>query len=142
MMANVAESLDPKDTRSILSRSQEDRWRVVCAVEDLWEGDLNNFTVDGEQVLLVHLDGGGFRAYQGICPHQGRALGDGDLDGDTLICPGHAWEFDIRTGTGLNPTGCRLFTYPIRVTDGYIQIEVPPPGTRGYYRHTAALENK
>ena len=116
--------------------SAELRWLDVVDVSELWEGDLLDFEVDGEEVMVVHLDGGDLKAYQGICPHQEIALADGKWDVDTsvLLCNGHNWEFDLRTGQGLNPSGCRLFEYPVRVTDEKIQVGVPQDGKRHHNR--------
>ncbi|AEA28169.1 Rieske (2Fe-2S) iron-sulfur domain protein [Pseudonocardia dioxanivorans CB1190] len=128
------------DENETATRQEEDRWVTVASMEDLWEGDLQAVAVDGEEVLLVHLESGELRAYQGTCPHQERTLGDSDLDGDLLVCTGHHWEFDARTGNGLNPMGCKLFTYPVRADGEDIQILLPPPGTPRHYRYTATLE--
>jgi len=45
-------------------------FKKVCTVEDIWEGEMDSFEVDGKEVLLVCKDGGEFTAFQGICPHQ------------------------------------------------------------------------
>jgi nitrite reductase/ring-hydroxylating ferredoxin subunit len=53
----------------------------------------------GEQelVLAVLADGRTFVAPD-RCPHDGRPLSDGFLDGDRLVCARHGWEFDLATG--------------------------------------------
>jgi len=56
-------------------------------------------TVDGEAVLLVNVDGT-VRAYSNRCPHQASALDEGHLDGETLTCAKHLWEFNAVTGCG------------------------------------------
>jgi cytochrome P450/nitrite reductase/ring-hydroxylating ferredoxin subunit len=40
----------------------------------------------------------GFRAFEGRCPHQGALLGEGELDGDKLVCRNHRWRFSIESG--------------------------------------------
>jgi toluene monooxygenase system ferredoxin subunit len=104
------------------------RWVDVAAADDLWEGDVLEVRVEGAAVLLVGLTGGDLRAYQGRCPHQERSLADGDLDDDVLTCAGHLWEFDLRTGTGVNPASCRLAAYDIRRQDGRLLVGVPDGG--------------
>ena len=71
------------------------RWRDTINLDDLWEGDMTAVTVDGEAVLLVNIEGT-VRAYSNRCPHQESALDQGDLDGETLTCAKHLWEFDKR----------------------------------------------
>lgn len=112
------------------------RWIDVADVADVWEGELVDFDVDGEEVVIAHLDGGELKAFQGTCPHQEIPLADGDWDVDasTLTCGGHAWQFDLRTGKGINPTGCQLFEFPLRVTGEKIQIGIPQDGQRHYNR--------
>ena len=78
------------------------RWRDTIHLDDLWEGDMTAVLVDGEPVLLVNVDGT-VRAYSNQCPHQASALDQGDLDGETLTCAKHLWEFNAATGAGINP---------------------------------------
>ena len=65
--------------------------------------------VDGETVLLVNVDGS-VRAYSNRCPHQASSLDEGDLDGETLTCAKHLWEFNAVTGCGINPDDATLTT--------------------------------
>lgn len=91
--------------------------------DDLWEGEMVQVEVAGELILLLNV-GGEIRAYQGLCPHQRSPLADGTFEEETLICSAHLWEFDARTGEGVNPTGCRLERYPVKIEDGAIYVEV------------------
>lgn len=117
--------------------SDDIRWVTASSADDLWEGDLLDVEVEGEAVMLVHLlDGGGVKAYQGMCPHQEILLADGKWDADKglLLCGGHNWEFDLNTGAGLNPTGCRLFEFPVLVEGDDILVGVPQDGQRHHNR--------
>jgi toluene monooxygenase system ferredoxin subunit len=118
--------------------SDDIRWVAATTLDDLWEGDLLDVEVDGENVMLVNLvDGRGVKAYQGMCPHQEILLADGKWDPDTnvLLCHGHNWEFDLTTGNGLNPTGCRLYEYPVRVEESDVLVGIPQDGERHHLRH-------
>ncbi|WP_088287588.1 Rieske 2Fe-2S domain-containing protein [Kineosporia sp. A_224] len=112
------------------------RWVNAADVGDLWEGDVLDVEVDDEQVLLVHLEGGPVKAYQGMCPHQEVLLADGEWDPDTnvLVCPGHRWEFDMATGKGLNPVGCQLYEFAVQVVSDEIRVAVPQDGVRHHNR--------
>jgi toluene monooxygenase system ferredoxin subunit len=112
------------------------RFVNAAYVDDLWEGDLLDVEVDGEQVLLAHLDGGEIKAYQGMCPHQEVLLADGQWDPDTnvLVCPGHRWEFDLASGKGLNPTGCQLYEFDVQVVSDEIRVGIPDDGQRHHNR--------
>ncbi|MFD6289435.1 Rieske 2Fe-2S domain-containing protein [Streptomyces sp. NPDC060205] len=107
------------------------RWFDVPEAEGLWEGDLVEAEVAGERVLVVHHVDGSFAAYQGVCPHQEFPLAHGkwDEEENTLTCAGHGWEFDLSSGAGINPSGCRLHRYAIRATDaGAVLIGIPQDG--------------
>ncbi len=53
-------------------------------------------------------------AYEDRCPHASWPLSQGTLRDATLECPGHGWEFDVRTGRCLNsPAYCLS---PVAVT--------------------------
>jgi nitrite reductase/ring-hydroxylating ferredoxin subunit len=79
----------------------------VARVEDL-DGQ-GPFALSGEGVEVVAVRTPmGLKAYQGLCPHQGALLGEGELDGDTLVCRNHRWRFDTETGERVEPAGYRL----------------------------------
>jgi toluene monooxygenase system ferredoxin subunit len=95
----------------------------VCSVDDVWEGDMQGFSVGGTAVVIVN-DGGVMRAYDGVCPHQDYPLSEGVLEGGILTCAMHLWEFDVTTGEGVNPTGCRLKSYASKVEGSDIFVDV------------------
>jgi toluene monooxygenase system ferredoxin subunit len=99
-------------------------WIAVATLDDLWEGEMTDVQVGDELILLVHLNGGDIRAYQGYCPHQKTALADGKLDGHILTCAAHLWQFDIFTGEGVNPRGRQLYRYQAKIEDGTIFVGI------------------
>lgn len=92
----------------------------ICSLDDVWEGEMQTFTVDGTEVLVVHADGGTVNVFSPICPHQDYPLIEGELDGATLTCTMHRWVFNARTGESINPSGCQLKTYPSKVEDDQV----------------------
>jgi toluene monooxygenase system ferredoxin subunit len=97
----------------------------ICDAGDLWDGEMDAFEVGGEEVLLIKLDGC-FHAYQGICPHQSVRLAEGTLEGRTLTCRAHLWQFDAHSGAGLNPRNQRLRRHAVKVIDGGVYVETEP----------------
>jgi nitrite reductase (NADH) small subunit len=55
-------------------------------------------------------------AVQAECPHRGGPLADGLVGGTTLICPLHAWKFDLASGAALLGA-CGLKTYPVHLDE-------------------------
>jgi toluene monooxygenase system ferredoxin subunit len=52
---------------------QQRNFVEVCSVEEIWEGEMQCFSVRDAAILLLKLDGR-FRAYQGRCPIRGSPL--------------------------------------------------------------------
>jgi toluene monooxygenase system ferredoxin subunit len=100
------------------------RWRNALNIDELWEGEMTAVTVSGQPVLLINIDGG-VRAYSNRCPHQASPLSEGNLDGQTLTCGRHLWQFNALTGRGINPAKAQLQSYSCEVAeDGTIYGEI------------------
>ncbi|MGD9764814.1 MAG: Rieske 2Fe-2S domain-containing protein [Candidatus Binatia bacterium] len=101
----------------------------VCSLDDLWEGEMAAFEVEGRAVLLVHLPGGVVSAIQAICPHQSQPLLDGELEGTLLTCKAHRWEFDVATAKSVNPEGTDLCRFPVKIEgdDVWVDVAGAPP---------------
>ena len=98
---------------------QQPNFVEVCSIEDIWEGEMQCFSVRDASILLLKLDGR-FRAYQGRCPHQGVALVEGDLDGAILTCRAHHWQFNALNGEGINPRKAHLECFATEIVAGKI----------------------
>lgn len=74
--------------------------------------------------LVVVRTSRGLRAYQGLCPHRGALLAEGEIDGDTLVCRNHRWRFSVHDGCRAGGPEC-LHAYPLVEQDGELYVEVP-----------------
>jgi nitrite reductase (NADH) small subunit len=79
-------------------------------------GEGRNFSLFGERIAVFRTRAGRLFATQAECPHRAGPLADGLVGGTTLICPLHAWKFDLETGDPLMGD-CGLKTFPIHVDD-------------------------
>ncbi len=82
------------------------------------------FEVDGVEVLMVHTDSGDIHAVQSVCPHQEVDLVEGELEGNVLTCCMHLWQFDVKSGKGVNPTHAELAKYPVKLEGEDILVDV------------------
>ena len=92
-------------------------------------GEGRVFSVGGEGVAVFNTRTGGVYATQAECPHRQAPLADGLIGGTTLLCPFHAWKFNLATGEVLSGN-CGLKTYPLRLTsDGemWLTFDGPAP---------------
>ncbi|CEG54703.1 Methanesulfonate monooxygenase component iron sulfur protein (fragment) [Stutzerimonas xanthomarina] len=95
----------------------------VCKKNDVSEGQMRTFDVNGQQVLILN-SAGNLYACRGICPHQEVALEEGMFDGEILTCHSHLWQWDIKTGHALGLAEAPLQTYQITEEDGEILVEI------------------
>jgi nitrite reductase/ring-hydroxylating ferredoxin subunit len=77
----------------------------------------------GVGVLLVRVDGELF-AVANKCAHMACPLEGGKLEGAILTCPCHDWRFDVRSGQFLDAPELALATYPIKVEDGTVHVDL------------------
>ena len=109
---------------TLASFAVESEFHHVCAVDDLWEGEMMEYDVHGTKVLLVHTAGGHFSAVQSRCPHQRVPLVEGELTGHVLTCRAHHWQVNARTGRGINPHHAHVALYPVKIEDGQVFVSV------------------
>ena len=98
-------------------------FRRVASLEDVWDGEMRGFIVDSRKVLIIKLDGEVY-ACEDRCAHLGVALSEGILEGCVLTCSAHHYQYDARTGRGVNPKSVRLRTYPVAIEDGEILVDI------------------
>jgi 3-phenylpropionate/trans-cinnamate dioxygenase ferredoxin subunit len=110
----------------------------LCSVDELPVGKMKSFKVDGEKILLYHLEDG-FYATQATCTHTFGPLARGKLvNGCEIRCPLHRARFDVRSGEVVEwanfPPGVQLLnvvrqakalkTYPVSIKDGSVRVRL------------------
>ena len=110
----------------------------ACKTADLPQGEKKRVKLNGESVLVYHLEDG-YYATQNNCPHTLGPLHRGKIkDGCRITCPLHRAEFDIRTGAVEKwanfPPGVQLLnairgekplkTYSTQVEGGSLMVDV------------------
>ena len=117
---------------------------VVAGADELGEGERRVVTVDGLEIGVFRVDGD-YVAYLNRCPHQQGPVCEGPLTGRqreafdretletalswsdddrVLVCPWHSWSFDVQTGELLPERELSLPSFPTRVEDGQVLVEV------------------
>ncbi len=99
---------------------------AVGTVEELPEGERLIVEIDGQPIVILHINGQ-YYAIADVCSHDDGPVGGGAIEGYEIICPRHGARFDIRTGKVLAlPAFVDIPAYPVRVVDGQIEIGLPP----------------
>lgn len=95
----------------------------VAKTSEVPLGKIKKVAINGKEIALYNLNGK-FYATTNICPHQGGPLDEGEMDGDTVICPWHGWMFNVTDGaTVMNPR-LKIQTYPVQVQGDDILLSV------------------
>lgn len=100
------------------------RWIDVAAPADCPPGRALTVAAGDWSVALSNVDGR-FHAIENTCPHMGGPLGRGELQGEVLLCPWHAWRFDVRTGCAVANPDVRVYRFAVKLDHGRIWVEVP-----------------
>ncbi len=79
--------------------------------------------VRGTPVALFNV-GGVFHAMSNTCLHRGGPLGQGMLDGNVVMCPWHAWTWDVTRGENTANPALKVATYAVKVEDGVVYVAV------------------
>ena len=97
----------------------------VAEIDDVEEGELIPFEVDGEPICLTRIEGVVY-AFSDNCTHISGPLNEGELEGHVLTCPWHGAQFDVCTGKALRgPAYQDLMTYPVKIEGNSILISLP-----------------
>ena len=97
----------------------------VLDVAELLPGQCREVQVGGKAVALYNV-GGTFYATTNSCIHRGGPLGQGMLEGCVVMCPWHAWTFDVRTGENTANGQLKVATYAVKVEDGHVLVASAP----------------
>ena len=97
----------------------------IAPASELPAGERLFVTIEDKSIVIFNI-AGNLYAIADRCSHDNGPLGDGDLEGDAVICPRHGARFDIRTGKtrGL-PAVVDIPAYPVRVREVMIEIGIP-----------------
>jgi 3-phenylpropionate/trans-cinnamate dioxygenase ferredoxin component len=96
----------------------------VALAEAIKPGDLGVAEVGSLRIAIANVDGR-FYAFDDTCTHEQCSLSEGILEETTVTCPCHGAQFDVRDGRVVAlPAPLPVATYPARIVDGTIVIEV------------------
>ena len=101
---------------------------VHVAAADEFPPGSSKIVQHGTLFVGVYNCGGELYAIEDRCSHDDGPLCEGDWDEDfcRVICPRHGSAFDLATGMPRSlPATEPVPTYPIRVVDGLIRVELP-----------------
>jgi nitrite reductase/ring-hydroxylating ferredoxin subunit len=117
---------------------------VIAEEDELSNGERILVQIEGREIGIFNINNN-FYAFLNWCPHQSGPCCEGSLtgtktaewdddsletslkyikEGEILNCPWHGWEYDIITGQCLSDKNVTLPSFPVRVKDGKIILEL------------------
>ena len=97
-------------------------WHPVAKTDEIPAGQGRAFSV-GDRTLALYNDGGSFYALDDTCPHAGASLSAGQFDEKDrcIICPWHAWAFEVESGQCPDNREIAVRRHEARVVNGRVQ---------------------
>lgn len=101
------------------------QWIDACAPNDVEAEDVIRFDHGARTFAIYRSPDNEYFCTDGLCTHESVHLCDGLVMDNLIECPKHNGQFDYRTGEALRAPPCiNLKTYPVRVENGRVLIEV------------------
>jgi 3-phenylpropionate/trans-cinnamate dioxygenase ferredoxin subunit len=101
------------------------QWIEACGAGDVDEEDVIRFDHEGRVYAIYRSPEDRYFATDGLCTHEQISLADGLVMDDIIECPKHNGRFNYQTGEAKGAPVCvNLRTYPVKVEDGAVFIEV------------------
>ena len=96
----------------------------ICPVSALPpEGEVAEFMVAGRALCVANL-ADGIAVLDGTCPHEGGPLGEGILEEGRVVCPWHAYAFDLHTGASEQDSSLKVEVLEATVADGEVRVKL------------------
>lgn len=86
-------------------------------------GEAREVACEG-RVLCVANSSGVISAMDNVCPHRGGPLGLGFVEGCKLVCPVHAWAFDVTTGEAVHTSKAKVAVYEVRIEGDDVLVKL------------------
>lgn len=105
-------------------------WVPVCPQAEVTGPPWSCHEVAGVRVRLLRDGDGRIHAVQPECPHLQAPLDRAEVEGGTVLCSRHWYQYELATGENVSP-GRRahgLAVHPVRVVDGTVEVGVEPRG--------------
>ena len=98
--------------------------RVKVATIDALPPGTGQVVEAANRTLAVFNVDGQLYALDNACPHRGGPLGEGELEGPIVMCPWHAWRWNVTTGANVNNPAVKVACFPVTVSGGEVFVEM------------------
>lgn len=97
----------------------------VCRLDQVAEGESRGFEVAGVDVpVMVTKLAGDYLATSSMCPHEDVSLVGCKRRGSQVICRGHGYRFDLRSGACSHDPQLTLRRYRVTLAEGVLYVDL------------------
>jgi nitrite reductase (NADH) small subunit len=101
------------------------KWVRLCRLAEApGPGAVAEVHVEGGVAICVANVSGELSALDNVCPHRQGPLGEGWLEGDSVVCPWHSWMFHAKSGVAEYPEGERVIAFPLKIEGDDVLVEI------------------
>lgn len=97
--------------------------RILSTAELPADGEAREVPCDGRMLCIANV-GGSISAMDNVCPHRGGPLGEGIVENGKVICPWHAWAFDVVTGEAEHSPSDKVAVYRVRIEGEDVLVQI------------------
>jgi len=97
---------------------------VAARLDEIPEGERKILNIDNLSIGLFHHKGRWY-ALRNLCLHRGGPVCTGMLEGDTLTCPWHGFQYNVTDGHLLVDENEHLDSYRVEPRNGELHLFVP-----------------
>ena len=99
-------------------------WRDVCTIAEAPAKDeVREVELEGQTLCLANVSGQ-LHVLDNWCPHRQGPLGQGWIEGETVVCPWHAWAFDCKTGIASEPEQAKVKVFRVQIQNGTVAVDL------------------
>jgi nitrite reductase (NADH) small subunit len=97
----------------------------LCSLSDLPLDIGKPFRIANLTIAVFKTRSGNLIAIENTCPHRAGQLSDAILAGRNIVCPQHAFRYDLTTGQCDQPQTCPLKTYKVFTEKNEVYLTLP-----------------
>jgi nitrite reductase (NADH) small subunit len=138
----ISAIVTPEQEQEVKVTEERQVWRVdLGPVDFIPPGEGRAYVVNDLTIAVFRQRDGRLFATDNHCPHRQGPLADGIFGAGKVICPLHAWKFDLEAGRCV-AENVTIPIYPAQVVRGHIVVEIGPTSSDPPQREHLAGEDE
>ncbi len=99
-------------------------WTRIAPLDEIPRLGARVIKTDTMEIAVFRTSSDEVFAINNACPHKQGPLSEGIVHGHAVTCPLHNWNIDLASGEALGPDEGCTNTFPAKVDDGIVYIDL------------------